>query len=545
MEKPSHDAGPPSHTGRGLARSAGLIGIATLTSRVLGLVRDQVLAFFFGAGDAMDAYNVAFRIPTLMRDLFAEGAMTAAFVPTFTRHLTLRGREDAWRLGNNVINALVLVTGGLVLLGIIFAYPLTLAFASDYANVPGKLELTVFLTRIMFPFLTLVALAAAAMGMLNALHRFFIPALSPTMFNVGTIACVMVLVPVMRALGLPLITSVALGTLVGGFGQFAIQWPALRKEGFRYRPILDFKDPGVREILLLMGPGTLGLAATQLNLFVNTVLATGQGTGAVSWLNFAFRLMYLPIGLFGVSIATAAVPSISRQAAQLDHAAMRRTISAGLRLMLMLNVPATVGLIVLAHPIVQLLLQRGRFTSADTAATAVALMAYAPGLIGYSAVKIGVPSFYALGDSRTPVIVSISSVAINAALNITLARVLGYWGLALGTAISALINATLLLSLLRKKIGGLDGARLATATAKICAASCAMGVVAFFVERALRTAIPATGLVSNAVVVFTAIIAALVALAVSARLLRIEEFDDAMRAVGRRFLPGQKATGDT
>src|SRR4026209_380445 len=215
-----------------LARSAGLISVATMASRVLGVAREMVLAAFFGAsgGIEMDAFNVAFRIPNLLRDLFAEGAMTAAFVPTFTRTLTQQGRDAAWRLGNLAINALLVVTGTLVVLGILFAYPITHAIVPGFAAVPGKLELTTQLTRIMLPFLTTVAVAVAMMGMLNSLGRFFIPALSPAMFNVATIVCAFALVPVMPQVGLPAIAAIAIGTLVGGLGQIALQWPVLRRE---------------------------------------------------------------------------------------------------------------------------------------------------------------------------------------------------------------------------------------------------------------------------------------------------------------------------
>ena len=246
--------------------------------------------------------------------------------------------------------------------GIVFAEPLTRLFAADYAAVPGKLELTVLLTRIMFPFLMLVALAVAFMGMLNSLRHFFVPALSPAMFNVGAIVGAIVLVPLMPCLGWHPVAGLAFGTLVGGLLQAAVQWPALRREGLRFSPAFDLRDPALREILILMGPGTIGLAAVQINQFVNTVLATGEGTGAVSWLNYAFRLMYLPIGLFGVSIATAAVPAIAtlrgerRQGRHAPHDLERRC-----RLMLMLNVPATIGLIALAGPIVSLIFERGSF----------------------------------------------------------------------------------------------------------------------------------------------------------------------------------------
>jgi putative peptidoglycan lipid II flippase len=536
-----------------LARSAGLISVATMASRLLGVVRESVLAAIFGAGMQMDAFNVAFRIPNLLRDLFAEGAMTAAFVPTFTRTLTGRGREAAWRLGNLVINALLLITGGLVVLGILFAQPITNAIAagdnslaqrifgapgmSGFGSIPGKLELTTELTRIMMPFLTMVAVAVAMMGMLNSLRRFFIPALSPAMFNVATILCAFAVVPLMPRFGLPPIAGIAIGTLLGGLGQILLQWPVLRREGFRYQPILDFNDPDLREILRLMGPGTLGLAAVQINVFVNTYLATTQEQGAVSWLGYAFRLMYLPIGLFGVSIATAALPDIARHANNGDHPAMRRTISGALRMMLMLNVPATVGLMALANPIVALILERRAFGPADTAATAAALMFYAPGLLGYSAVKIASPSFYSLRDSRTPVIVSVVSVLANLGINLLLIRVLGYKGLALGTAIAAIINAGALLWILRGRIGGLEGRRIAVSLTKITIASLVMGAAAWATAYGLEIALPGRGEMVKALRVFASIGAGIIVLIASARLLRIAEFDEAFSRVLRRFLP--------
>jgi putative peptidoglycan lipid II flippase len=524
-----------AHSPARLARSAGVIGLATAASRLLGLVRDQILAYFFGAGNAMDAFNVAFRIPNLLRDLFAEGAMSAAFVPTFTRRLTMRGRDDAWRLGNNVVNALILVTSALIVLGIVFARPLVQLMAGDYARVPGKLDLTVSLTRVMMPFLALIAVAAACMGMLNSLRRFFVPAFAPTMFNVGAIIGVLALLPLMAAWGVDPIFAAAFATLLGGGLQVAIQWPALRREGYRYRPALDPRDPGLHEILILMGPGVLGLAAVQINIFVNTWLATSQGTGAVSWLNYAFRLMYMPIGVFGLSIATAALPTISQHAAREDKEAMRRTFSTGLRMMLMLNVPATAGLIALASPIVDLLFRRGQFTPGDTAATAAAVLFYAPGLIGYSTVKLAVPTFYALKESRTPVIVSALTVGLNILLNVTLAHVMGYRGLALGTAIAALFNASALLWLLSWRLDGIDGNRVAVTFGKIAIASALMAVAAWAGERVLHAAWPGSGTLWRLARLMTVIAFALGVLAAAARMLRIHEFNEAMRQVFARL----------
>ena len=514
-----------------------------MTSRVLGLVRDQVLSYYFGASDAMDAYRIGFRFPNLFRDLFAEGAMSAAFVPTFTRHLTESGRESAWRLGNLMITKLVVITGTIVLLGIVFADPLVTALAGKYAAVPGKLELTITLTRIMFPTLTLIAVAAALMGMLNSMRHFFIPALSPAMFNVVTIAAAVLVVPFVMPAGvatgtlgdlrLPIIV-IAMSTVLGGVAQVALQVPTLLREGFRFRPILDWKDPGLQRVLLLMGPGTLGLAATQINLMVNMFLATGQGKGAQTWLDLAFRLMYLPIGLFGVSIATAVLPAVSRHVVAGDTRASRETVADGLALMMALNVPATVGLIVLSVPIVRVIFEHGRFLPGDTLATAAALQFYAIGLVGYSVVRIASPTFYALGRNRTPVIVSVVTVLVNAVLNYVLVRAMGYRGLALGTSLAALFNATVLFVLLRQALDGLNGQRLASSFIRIVAASAVMGIVAVLVDRQLSTVLPARPIPWQILHVSADIVAALGALTLSAWILRIKEFNESVLMVLRK-----------
>jgi putative peptidoglycan lipid II flippase len=511
-----------------LARSAGAAGAATLTSRLLGLVRDQVVLALYGAGNDMDAFIVAFRIPNLVRDLFAEGAMSAAFVPAFTRHLTLHGKAAAWRLANNVMTALALVTGAVVVAGMIFAAPLATVFAGDYAAVPGKLELTIELTRVMLPFVTLAALAAAMMGMLNSLHHYFVPALAPAMFNVATIACALGLTPVMTAAGMPAIAAVAAGALLGGVGQIAVQWRALRAEGFRYRPLVDWTDPGLRRVLMLMGPGTIGLAATQVNLFVNTLLATGEGTGAASWLTYAFRLMYLPIGLFGVSIATVVLPAAARQAALDDRDGVRRTVSRGLGLMLALNVPATVGLFVLSTPIVRVLFERGRFLPSDTEAVAAALRLYAIGLVGYSAARIASPVFYALGKNRVPVAVSMGSIAVNVAASVTLVGLLGFRGLALSTSIAALVHGIALLILLRTELRSLAGTRLLATGGKTALASGAMAWTAVITHAWMTDAVQDASTIGQATALAAAIGAGLAALALAAKGLRIAEFDEAV-----------------
>jgi putative peptidoglycan lipid II flippase len=519
-----------------LARSAAAAAAATLSSRVLGLVREMVLAQYFGTTAAMAAYNVAFRIPNLLRDLFAEGAMSAAFVPTFTKYLAASGKASAWRLANLVINGLAVITGLLVLIGIVFAEPLVRLIAdNEYTRDAAQLALTVQLARLMLPTLTFIALAAALMGMLNSLHHFFIPAFAPAMFNVVTILTAWFVVPLMPGLGIEPIVAIAAGTFVGGVAQLVIQWPTLRSEGFRYRPLLDLNDEGLKRVLVLMGPGTIGLAATQVNLAVNLWLATSQEIEAVSWLNYAFRLMYLPIGLFGVSIATAALPAVSRQHHQADLAAVRNTVSDGLSLMMMLNVPATIGLMVLAVPIVKMLFEHGVFRPTDTLATAVALQYYAIGLVGYSVVRIASPVFYALGRNRVPVTVSVVTVLVNAALNYWLVQVIGYRGLALGTSIAALFNAVTLLYLLRSHLDGLNGAQLFSSIARIALAAIVMGAAAFGSFRALGSWLPGDPVLIQAARLALTIGAALVALAGAAWLLRIREFNQGVAVVTRRL----------
>ena len=531
---PDPTGGASSPTAR-LAKSAGVVGAATLTSRILGLVRDQVLAYLFGAGNAMDAFNVATRIPNLMRDLFAEGAMSAALVPTFMRKLTHDGRAAAWRLGAQLLNALIVMTGLVVLAGMVFAEPLVRLLAGSYAEVPGKLELTVLLTRILFPFLTLVAIAAAMMGMLNSLNRFFTPALSPAMYNVGIIAAGALLVPLMPGLGLEPIVAIAIGALLGGIGQVALQAPVLYREGFRYEASLNPSDPGLQQVLRLMGPGTLAGAAVQINLLVNMVLATGQGTGAVSWLGYAFRVMYLPIGLFGVSIAAANLPVVSRHAARNEPHEIRAAVSRALRLMLAVSVPATIGLIALGQPVVELIFERGSFTPADSVATAAALIFYAPGLAGYSAVRIAVPCFYALGNSRIPAAVSMGAVALNIVLNLTLVQVLGYRGLALGTSIAAVANAVTLLALLRRRLDGLDLPRVFLMLAKMTVASAAMGLAAWWLHGWLAETWEGVSLLVRLVRVTASIVAGVAVLFVTARALRIRELDLAIEQVVARL----------
>ncbi|HSB11271.1 MAG TPA: murein biosynthesis integral membrane protein MurJ [Blastocatellia bacterium] len=476
-----------------VARSAGIVSLAVMASRVLGLAREMVFAYFFGASKniANDAYVVAFRIPNLLRDLFAEGALSSAFVTVFSDYLVTKDEKEAFRLSNLVATILIVVLGILVILGIIFAPQVVTAIAGGLQNDKEKFDLTVRLTRIMMPFILLVALAAQAMGVLNARDRFGIPALASTFFNVGSIvgglAAAALLTdptfshPINAIVEKPIegIVGMAYGVLIGGFLQYAVQWPSLAGAGFRFRPMLSFRDPGVRRIFKLMGPAVIGAAAVQVNVLVNTNFATHipGGSGPVSWLNYSIRLMQFPIGVFGVAIATATLPSISRSAALKDTNEFRRTLAGSIRLAFLLTIPSSIGLIILGRPIISLLYEHRSFGPNDTNHTAAALSFYAIGLAGYAAIKILAPAFYALNDARTPMRISLLSMATNFVMNWTLVGVLQERGLALSTSTVALMNFVLLYVIMRRRIAGIEGRRTAVTVAKILAASAAMGAV--------------------------------------------------------------------
>ena len=468
--------------GGGVARHVGQVSAATLLSRLLGLLRDQVFAAWFGAGTAADAFNMAFRVPNLVRDLFAEGAMSASFVPTFTAWRERQGDEAAWALGRQLMSTLLAVLLGLCALGWVFAPQLLHLMAGGYGAVPGKLALTVSLTRIMLPFLPAVALAAAAMGMLNARGVFFLPALAPALLNVGMIVFGLALIPACRAVGWPAIAAMAFGVVLGGLLQFVCQLPALHRLGFRLRFELPTWHPGVRRVALLMLPATVGLAATQLNIFVSQAIAASFREGSVSWLQYAFRLMQLPIGLFGVAVATVSLPALSRAAARNDVPALRSTLSESVRLVFLLTVPSALLLGVMAKPVIALLFQHGRFHAVDTVATAGALVMYCAGLPAFAAVGIFARAFYALGDTRTPVRATFVAVGVNLALNLLFVGPLAglglaHRGLALATSATSLVNLLQLAWRLRARLGRIEGGRMLGSLARILAGSAAVGAV--------------------------------------------------------------------
>jgi putative peptidoglycan lipid II flippase len=517
----------PVRTGRAL-----LISAATMASRVLGLARDQLFAALVGANAFSDAFVAAFRIPNLLRDLFAEGALSSAFVPTLADYHRNRGEREAWRLANLVAGLLLVVVGGVVLLGVLFAPAIVRVVAPGFEA--AQAELTVRLTRIMMPFLLLVSLSAAAMGALNARERFTAPALAPALFNVGSIAVGAGLwfagLDAERA-----VTGWSIGTLLGGLLQLLAQAPSLRALGFRLRPALAgaLGEPGVRRIARLMGAAVVGLSATQVNIVVNTIFASREER-AVTWLNFAFRLMQFPLGVFGVAIATVAGAGVAKQAAARDLPAVRETLGRALRLVAFLNVPSAVGLAILAAPIISLVYEHGRFGAADTAGTAQALAAYALGLYAYSGVKVLAPAFYALDAARVPLLGSVLGMAANVALNFALYPVLGYRGVALGTSLAAIANFAVLALAWRARFGGFGAARVLPQLGKVLAATGVLALAAWGAHAAVAGRVQGGGLGGQALRALAPIAAGALAYFAAAAALRVGELGDLAAALRRR-----------
>jgi putative peptidoglycan lipid II flippase len=494
------DATKPSAAQQSVVRSAGIVSLAVFMSRITGLLREMVMARLFGAGLIQDAFNLGFRIPNLTRDLFAEGALSSAFIPTFTDYLSSRTHEEAARLANLVATALILVVGTICAVGMIFAPALVSTLAPGYAAVPGKFELAVTMTRIMFPFLLVVALAAQSMGMLNASNRFGVPAMASTFFNIGSvgfgIAIGVWLGPRFSGphLHISRIDGMAIGVVLGGVLQLCWQLPSLYRLGYRFQAAFDWAHPGLQRILRMMAPAILGNAAVLINVAVSTNLASAIADpvrgfdGPVSWLGYAFRFMQLPLGLFGVAIGSATLPSISRSAAAGNMDEFRRTFSKSLGMVFLLTLPSSVGLVVLGRSIIGSIYQGGKFQVYDTQQTATALSCYAIGLVGYAALKVLNPAFYALNDARTPMVVSIISILINYFTAVALIRYAGFGhaGLALATSAVALFGFLVLFGILRAKLGGVYGRELAAGFAKVAVASAAMGGAVFLASRQME-----------------------------------------------------------
>ena len=480
MNKAADDTGK-------IARSAGTVSFAVMCSRVLGLVREQAFAILFGAGFAYDAFVFAFRIPNMLRDLFGEGALSAAFVAVFTDYDTTRGERETWELANNVLSFFLVLLSIVTIAGILNADYIVrfMAAREGFENVPGKIELTHLLTVIMFPFLIMVSLSSVFMGILNTKGRFFVPAMASSFFNIGSLAGGVSLALVMRHFNQPGIVGMAVGTLIGGFLQLVWQVPALHKLGFRRRFLIDLKSPGLRRILKLMVPALVGLAPLQINVLVNTYFASSLAEGSISWLNYAFRIFWLPVGLFGVAMSVAAMPVISRYAALKDMENLKTTYSSSQVMAFCLTIPASVGLLVLAEPLIRVIFEYGRFDSYSTMKTAEALRYYALGLFAYSSVKIMVPVFYALDDTKYPVMGSFLAMASNVLIILATLEQLQHKALAFSISGAMTLNFIFLAVALYHKVQGYSIAYLLSGLGKVLAASGFMWLWLWFLERSL------------------------------------------------------------
>ena len=421
-------------------KATGVIAIAVMLSRVLGLVREVLFNALFGTS-AMGIFLIAFRAPNLLRDLFAEGALSISFVAVFAKKVESEGDQSAWKLASKMLTMTTVFMSICSLLGIIFSEQLISVLAPGFS--PEDTKTTVFLTQVMFPFILLVSLAALVMGMLNSKNVFGVPALASSFFNIGSIiggAFFGWLID--PTFGVKALTGLAIGTLIGGLLQFAIQLPSLRTVGFRFRPDFHWHDSGIRTILILTLPAIIAASAVQVNVLINSCFASYVGKGAVTWLNSAFRLMQFPIGVFGVAVATITLPVLSRIAATTDHEHFGPTLGRALRLAVFLTIPSAVGLWFFAKPIISLIYQHGKFNAIDSGQTALALQFYALGLVAYSCIKVLSPGFYAIDKKWTPMIVSFISIVLNIFFNYWFIFVLkiGHSGLAISTTVCATFN---------------------------------------------------------------------------------------------------------
>ncbi len=517
-------------------KAAGIIGLAVMCSRVLGLAREQIFAALFGSGAAMDAFTAAFRIPNLLRDLFAEGALSTAFVTVFSKTVAQSGDEAAWRLANKVTTLTTVVLGAICIAGIVFSPQLVSLLAPGFD--PEKAALTAELTRIMFPFILLVSLAALIMGILNAKSVFGVPAMASSFFNLGSIIGGVTLGYWMDPhFGPRALIGLAIGTLIGGALQLLVQLPPLRALGHRFRPDFHWRDAGVRALLRLMGPSVIAGSTTQMNVLVNSMFASTLGNGAIFALSIAFRLMQLPLGLFGVALGTVTLPLLSRLvvAGQID--AFRSELARAMRLAFLLTVPATAGLMMLAEPIISVLYQHGKFDAAATTEAASALRFYALGLAGYAALKVLVNAFYALDKRKTPMFVSFFSVALNLALNwaFTYRLAWGIRGLAFSTGCVATFNFLVLYALMRGHLRGLESGRMLALLGKVALATAALVALCAASSHWLLADWATAHFAVKFAILIGTVIAGMLVFAACGLLLRIDELVDLVAALRRRL----------
>jgi putative peptidoglycan lipid II flippase len=527
---------PDDNTERLNTKAAGIIGLAVMCSRVLGLAREQICAALFGGGSAMDAFTAAFRIPNLLRDLFAEGALSTAFVTTFSKTIARQGDGAAWRLANKVATLTVLVLGAVCAAGMLFSSQLVSALAPGFD--PSKAALTAQLTRVMFPFILLVSLAALVMGMLNAKSVFGRPAMASSFFNLGSIIGGVTLGAwIDPHFGPRALIGLAIGTLIGGALQFAIQLPPLSSLGYRFRPDFQWRDAGVSAILALMGPSVIAASTTQVNVLINSMFASTLGDGAIFWLAIAFRLMQLPLGLFGVALGTVTLPLLSRLVVAGQMTAFRSELSRAMRLMFLLTIPSTIGLMMLAEPIISVLYQHGKFDAYESAQAAGALRFYAVGLAGYAALKVLVNAFYALDRRKTPMLVSFLAVGLNLLFNWIFTFRLGWGprGLAFSTGCVATCNFLLLYALMRHRLGGLESRQMLTTLAKVGIAGAALAAVCAAASHWILADWATQPFWSKTFALLATVFLGILVFVACGVSLRIEELDELMAGLKRRL----------
>lgn len=517
-------------------RAAGIVALAVMLSRVLGLARELIFAALFGAGRGMDAYITAYRAPNLLRDLFAEGALSVAFVTVFSKLGVEKSYEAAWELARKMATLALVFMSVVTLLGILFAPALIAVLAPGFDA--EKSAFATELTRIMFPFILMVSLAALVMGMLNSRNVFGVPALASSFYNLGSIfGGVTIAWLIDPTFGPRALIGMAIGTLIGGFLQLAVQIPSLKKVGFTFHFDFGWRDAQVKRVLWLMLPAVIAASAVQVNVMVNSIFASFLGDGAVSWLSYAFRLMQLPLGIFGVAVATVTLPAVSKIAAGGDMAHFRETLGKAMRLALFLTLPATVGLVLMSDEIIGLIYERGKFGPDDTLQTGAALKFYATGLMAYACIKVLSPAFYALDRKWTPMTVSFFSIGLNVLLNwfFTFRLGMGHRGLALSTGLSATTNFLMLYFFMRRASGGLPTGQLLGSLARMLAAAAGLAAVCVFGREWLAPWLDAESLVDRAWSLLAVIaVAAAVYFALCA-LLRVEEAREALALVKRKI----------
>ena len=459
-----------------IAKAAGLMAIATFISRILGYVKDMILAGFFGASGIADTFFVAFRIPNLLRELFAEGSMSSAFIPVLTEYQTKQGLEEAKRLVRIIFTFILIFVGLICILGIIFSPAIVRMIAPGFAGMPEKFSLTVLLSRIMFPFLLFISLAALAMGALNVRRVFFIPALAPAMLNIGIIITVLLFATNMQQ---PIL-AVAIGVAFGGFIQFAFQLPSFIQNKYSLRPEFSFRHDGLKKMSLLILPATMGMAVAQINIFISTILASYLPEGSITYLYYSMRLIQFPIGIFGVAMGMALLPTLSEHAVKGDYERLRDDFSFALRLLFFITIPAMAGLIALREPIVNILFQRGKFDYVATVGTAEALLFYSIGIWAIVGVRVVTASFYSMQDTRTPVKVAMVALAANIVFSLVLMKPMKHSGLALANALASGVNFTLLFYFLGRRLQRIDARRIFISFVKIIFASSIMGITGWF-----------------------------------------------------------------